>query len=671
MRIHLHLGMPKTGTSSIQSVLLKTYGSREPQRIWYPMPETMGDGHADLVFRAIGYGGQRPEPRILEDVARRALDAGCQDLILDSETLIYAVLSHHRSLISALAKFGDVMPIVTLTPIGKRASSIWQEMVKNLVGASLEQSRNLVADGLVDLQFIETLTEILPDCAVSVICVDGTEDSGAIFRHLATVTGLELPASALDGREARSNRSLLRLEADVMAGLSESYRHRVGSEIEYRHAQFKLLHLFESEDWRAMSPVTPVAFPHDWASWISELAARTISGLRALENAGRVRILGDIDRLDDVLRPHKWPDVQIHRGAPMVAATIITTVPPHRSKLHEMLHSAWSQSFIDFELLILGGSRDEATRAAVLEIASRDPRVRYLECPDESDVATSRHLALGEARGRFVAYLDEDNIWLPHHLQTLSDLLQEADFVHGLQASVGKSGALSISPSDLSNPDLRDFLMTTDYRGFGIALIGHRLDAYRRLPGGWHTVPKAAPWPDIAMWRQFLAEPWCRARSASMPTGISLDEGWRTLLAPAEFAEQLAHLRSICADPSYIAKLNREALGSLNAQSVAAQMARWQRDGELRKLIAGSAIRQEAAMEQQALITSVSRQMPVARQTTEADDKALCRAERKVARLQRELQFEKSRRVRLKQSLSWRLTRPFRRLRRKLSAVKV
>ena len=104
MRIHLHMGMPKTGTSSTQSVLLGAFGSVEPQRIWYPVPERMGDGHADLVARAMGYGNRQPEPQIFEDIARRALAAGCEDLILDSEGFAHAVIAGQRAPFAALAR---------------------------------------------------------------------------------------------------------------------------------------------------------------------------------------------------------------------------------------------------------------------------------------------------------------------------------------------------------------------------------------------------------------------------------------------------------------------------------------------------------------------------------------------------------------------------------------
>ena len=175
------------------------------------------------------------------------------------------------------------------------------------------------------------------------IFVDSADDPGTVFRNFTAVTGLEIPAEALAGSKTQANPSMSRVEAALMAGLSESHRWRTGPDSEYRHAQQRMLRLFATEDWQAARPATPVAYPNDWAGWMGDLAARTVAGLRALEKAGRIRILGDIERLDDVARPYKWPGIDIHRGAPMTAATIVTIVRNHGDKLHEMLDGVWNQ----------------------------------------------------------------------------------------------------------------------------------------------------------------------------------------------------------------------------------------------------------------------------------------------------------------------------------------
>lgn len=490
MRIHLHLGMPKTGTSSLQAALLKTYGSAQPQKIWYPIPERMGHGHADLGWRAMGHGDIRPEPTILIDLARRARAAGCEDLVLNSEVFTHAMLGAGRATIIALARYGEPLPIVTLTALGSRTNSIWQEIVKSLGGDVFENSYDRVAGPFVEVPFVSRVAEAFPDRAIPVICVDRSDDPGTLFRRFSEASGIALIPESRDA--AAQNRSLYRLEADLMAGLARSFGNRTGAEEEYRYAQYRMLRLFESADWRATGPQTRVAYPHAWTGAMAARAAAAVAGLKALEAAGRIRILGDVERLDDVTRPYKWPGVDIHRGSPMTAASIVFVPQPTGTGLEEVLSCAWSQSLADFELLIAVGHCDADTRAAARAIAARDPRVRVLESPQTADVNALRHAALGEARGAVVAYLDEADIWLPHHLACLCDVLQEAEFAHGLHAVQVKNDNIQVQPCDLSNPDLRHFMAGTELRRFGLGLVGHRLDAYRRLTGGWHSLPQDA-----------------------------------------------------------------------------------------------------------------------------------------------------------------------------------
>jgi hypothetical protein len=681
MRIHLHVGPPKTGTSSLQKALLTRYGAPEPQPIWYPTPERTGDGHADLVHRAIGHLGVNPESTVFDDVAQRALDGGCHDLILSSEGCTAVALSDRWPVLASLARYGEVSPIVTFVPIGKRINSYWQELSKHLKGHTFENARQLIADNLIEIRLISALIEMFPDRTVSAIFLSNDDDTGALFRRFAAATGLGLSEDDTAGRGEVVNRSLGRMETDLMVALSQSWRQRTGKADEYWYARWHLFQLFKSPAWRAI-PKAPIGFPQAWVEMLAGHAQTVVEALKALRESGTVAIFGDLERFDDVARSYKWPGIQIHRGAPMVAASVILQTSNHGEALRPAVESALKQTLQDLELIIVGDNCDPETRAAAQDLAASDPRVRFQDNQGNSDSAASLHNAVGEARGGFIAYLDGYGLWLPNHLQVLAKLLEYADFAHSLHAGLDKNGAIGFSACDLANADLRHRLVSSEQSRFDSLFVGHRVDAYRRLPGGWHATPVDAKWPGIAMWRQFLAEPWCRACSTPEVTGLSLGTYLRLYLPTDGRPDELKRWLANFEDPAWVADLHGRAVRFLNRQAVAVQIAQWEAEAQVRdrdakvqeqeakqreqeaELSAQRAQLQGVAaqlQDQHAAVAQISVQLAGAAQRIEALDQENRAREQEIAFLQRRLARARRRRAKLKKHWAWRFSRPFRR----------
>jgi glycosyltransferase involved in cell wall biosynthesis len=97
---------------------------------------------------------------------------------------------------------------------------------------------------------------------------------------------------------------------------------------------------------------------------------------------------------------------------PAVSA-IITTFNRERF-LAGAIASVLGQTWTDLELLVLDNSSTDGTAGVVAR--SQDPRVRYLRHPPLT-IARARNLGLKEARGEFVAFLDDDDEWLPRKLE--------------------------------------------------------------------------------------------------------------------------------------------------------------------------------------------------------------------------------------------------------------
>lgn len=248
----------------------------------------------------------------------------------------------------------------------------------------------------------------------------------------------------------------------------------------------------------------------------------------------------------------------------MPAATVLIPTHCRPQSIRQSIASAQAQSLGDFELFVVGDGVEDATRDTMAELAAADRRIRFFDFPKGPRKGERyRHMALAEATGRFVAYLGDDDVWMEHHLKTLDRLLRKADFGHSLHVGVDAQGELSVLPADLAQPAFRSRMLNERFNRFDFTFGAHTLAAYRRLPHGWRTTPPDFPWTDLHMWRQFLAEPWCRARTAMVPTCICTQSNLRPNMSDAERASELAGWRAKFADPAFRALLWRRTLQAL------------------------------------------------------------------------------------------------------------
>ncbi|HUB85930.1 MAG TPA: glycosyltransferase family A protein, partial [Rhizomicrobium sp.] len=108
--------------------------------------------------------------------------------------------------------------------------------------------------------------------------------------------------------------------------------------------------------------------------------------------------------------------------------SVIIPVYNRADVLGRALQSVLAQSFQDFEIVVVDdGSRDDP-RAVVEAIGDR--RIRYVRQENKGGAA-ARNRGFDEACGQFVALLDSDDRFLPHHLEQMHRLLDGTQNVVG------------------------------------------------------------------------------------------------------------------------------------------------------------------------------------------------------------------------------------------------
>lgn len=253
----------------------------------------------------------------------------------------------------------------------------------------------------------------------------------------------------------------------------------------------------------------------------------------------------------------------------MPLATVILPTHNHEDTLQEAIPSALDQSLDDFELFIVGDGVTDETREIVAEFCRVDSRLRFFDCPKGRRKGEEhRHAALQEASGTIVAYLGDDDLWLQHHLAEMAAALMEADLVASLNTVIEDDGSLSFTPCNLEDPGVCRRMLEDMWNCFDFTFAAHTLAAYKRLPGGLGTVPEAFPAADLFLWRQFLAAPWCRARTVNRVTALNTATHRRTERSNRERARELAGWREKSRQAGFTERTERAALAAFGGEAV-------------------------------------------------------------------------------------------------------
>lgn len=117
--------------------------------------------------------------------------------------------------------------------------------------------------------------------------------------------------------------------------------------------------------------------------------------------------------------------------------------------LRVAVDSVLSQSFQDFEFIIADDGSGEATRALLRELAQ--PPIRILWLDHRGKPAAIRNEGLRVSAGRYIAFMDSDDVWLPGKLERQLDSLRSHPECHwGYTACVHiDSRGLATVPANL------------------------------------------------------------------------------------------------------------------------------------------------------------------------------------------------------------------------------
>ncbi len=109
-------------------------------------------------------------------------------------------------------------------------------------------------------------------------------------------------------------------------------------------------------------------------------------------------------------------------NAPLVS--IITPTYNSEAFIAQTIESVQAQTHQNWELLIVDDCSTDHTKSIVKSFAADDPRVTFHQLSKNSGPGVARNQAVEMSGGKYIAFLDSDDLWLPDKLQ------KQLDFMH-------------------------------------------------------------------------------------------------------------------------------------------------------------------------------------------------------------------------------------------------
>lgn len=100
--------------------------------------------------------------------------------------------------------------------------------------------------------------------------------------------------------------------------------------------------------------------------------------------------------------------------------SVITPTYNRVDYLGNAIDSVLAQTYNDWELLVVDDNKPESeARKATAEVMARytDPRIRYIQNEKNMGGAGARNVGIAQAKGEYIAFLDDDDMYLPDRLK--------------------------------------------------------------------------------------------------------------------------------------------------------------------------------------------------------------------------------------------------------------
>lgn len=179
--------------------------------------------------------------------------------------------------------------------------------------------------------------------------------------------------------------------------------------------------------------------------------------------------------------------------------SIITPVHNAYNHIEETIDSVLAQTFSDWELILVDDKSSDDGLQILKEYVEKDSRIKLLKNPQNQGAAITRNKGIEAAQGRYIAFLDSDDLWKPTKLEKQLAFMKQNGYAFTYTAYEKQKGDQIIGVQEVGEKVNHNDLLKT-------CSIGCLTVIYDTQKLGKMLMPIISRRQDFALWLKILKE---------------------------------------------------------------------------------------------------------------------------------------------------------------------
>jgi glycosyltransferase involved in cell wall biosynthesis len=183
-----------------------------------------------------------------------------------------------------------------------------------------------------------------------------------------------------------------------------------------------------------------------------------------------------------------------------VLVSIITPSYSSEEYIASTIDSVLAQSFFDWEMIVVDDCSPDNSNQLVEGYIAKDSRIKLIRLVENAGAAVARNTGIQAAQGRFIAFLDSDDRWLPEKLEKQLTFMRKYNIAFSYTAyeKLDSHGAVIAKVNIPSKVSYRDLLK--------VCSIGCLTAMYDTEKLGKLYMPLIRKRQDLGLWLRILKD---------------------------------------------------------------------------------------------------------------------------------------------------------------------